>query len=319
MAAYARVTATELEVIEQVKLAYFDLDFLQNAIAETRRLEPRLQQVIDVVRTQFETNTPGVGLERLRQAQVELGKLRIRLVELEEAKTRAQARLAGVLALPASTRIEATDEVPLTRLAQQVDALVGLAEVWEPELEARRREVRRDRASISLAQRDYWPDVNVGVNWYEIGSRGLSPVADGRDAVSLGVGVNLPIYRTRLDAAVREAQNKTAASARRYAAERDRVQAEVGTLHARFREHDRMLRIVQSEILPMTEEMLALALEAYRTGRMTFQQWIDAYRTLLSQKIELHRHVAAREQAIASLERTVGCAIADVADGTALP
>ena len=315
MAAYARVTATELEVIEQVKLAYFELYFLQNAINETRRLRPRVEQVVDVVRTQFETNTPGVGLERLRQAQVELAKLEMRLVELEEAQARAQARLAGALHLPANTQIEAARDVPRSRLAQEVDVLVGLAAAWEPELEARRREVRRDEASICLAERDYWPDVSLGVNWYEIGSSGLSPVTNGRDAVSLGVGVNLPIYRNRLDAAVREARNKTAASTRRYASERDRVQAEVGTLYARFREHDRMLSIVQSQIVPMAEEMLALAPEAYSTGRMTFQQWIDAYRTLLSQKIDLHRHLAAREQAIASLERAVGCAIAEVADG----
>jgi outer membrane protein TolC len=315
MAAYARVTATELEVIEQVKLAYFELYFLQNGIAETRRLRPRLEQVVDVVRTQFETNAPGVGLERLRQAQVELAKLEIRLVELEEARARAQARLAGVLHLPANTPIEAAGEVPRSRLAQEVDVLVGLAASWQPELEARRREVSRDQASICLAERDYWPDVNLGVNWYEIGSSGLSPVANGRDAVALGIGINLPIYRHRLDAAVREAQNKTAASNRRYASERDRVQAEVAALYARFREHDRMLSVVQSEILPLTEEMLELAPEAYSTGRMTFQQWIDVYRTLLSYRVELHRHAAAREQAVASLERAVGCAIADGADG----
>ncbi len=314
MAAYARVTATELKVIEQVKLAYFDLYFLQKAIAETQRLRPRLQQVIDVVRTQFETSVPGVGLERLRQAQVELAKLEMRLVELEQTKARAQARLAGVLHLPANTQIEAAGEVPRCRLAQQVDVLVALAAAWQPELEARRREVRRDQASIWLAERDYWPDLNLGLNWYEIGSSGLSPVANGRDAVSLGVRVNLPIYRTRLDAAVREAQHETAASARRYASERDRVQAELGALYARFREHDRMLNIVQSQVLPMTEEMLQLAPEAYSTGRMTFQQWIDMYRTLLSCKIELYRHVAAREQAVASLERAVGCSIAEAAE-----
>ena len=65
----------------------------------------------------------------------------------------------------------------------------------------------------------------------------------------------------------------------------------------------------------MAEEMLELAPEAYSTGRMAFQQWIDVYRTHLSYHIELHQHVAAREQAVASLERAVGCAIADVAEG----
>jgi cobalt-zinc-cadmium efflux system outer membrane protein len=311
MAAYARVTATELEVIEQVKLAYFDLYWLGSAIAETRRLEPRLEEVMEVARTRYETNAPGAGLETVLQAEVELAKLKSRLVELEEAHRRAQARLAGVLHLPSSTRIEATEQVDRSQLAHQAELLVALAESWQPELEARRREIGRDQASICLAQREYWPDVSLGATWYEIGGAGLSPVANGRDAVSLGLGVNLPIYRGRLDAGVREARYKTAASSRRFASERDRVSAEIAALYAQFREHDRMLGIVQSDILPRAEQTLELATESYRTGRQSFQQLIDVYRTLLSYRTELHRHVAAREQTIASLERAVGCSVAE--------
>ena len=314
MAAYARATATELEVIEQVKLAYFDLYWLQGAIAETQRLEPRLEELIEVARTRYETNAPGAGLGTVLQAEVELAKLKGRLVELEEAHRRGQARLAGVLHLPSSTRIEATEPVDRSQLAHQAEMLVALAESWQPELEARRREIRRDQASICLAQREYWPDVSLGATWYEIGSAGLSPVANGRDAVSLGIGVNMPIYRGRLDAAVREARYRTAASSRRFASESDRVGAEIAALYAQFREHDRMLGIIQSDILSRAEQTLELATESYRTGRQGFQQLIDVYRTLLSYRTELHRHVAAREQAIASLERAVGCSIADMAE-----
>jgi len=308
-AAYARVTVAELEVIEQVKRAYFDLYFLQSAITETERLRPQLENVIAIARTRYETSAPGAGLDSVLQAQVELAKLKARLVELEETKVRAQARLAGVLHLSPSTRIEPAGQVDHAQLAHEAKVLVGLAESCQPELEARRREVSRDRASIRLAQRDYWPDVNLGVNWYEIGPHGLSPVANGRDAFSLGIGVNLPIYRNRLDAAVREAQNRTAASRRRYAAERDQVRAEVSALYAEFREHDRMLGIVESEILPAAEQTLELATESYRNSQTSYQQLIDVYRTLLAYRIELHQHVAARGQAVASLERTVGCSI----------
>ena len=315
MAAYARVTATELEVIEQVKLAYFDLYWIQSAIAETRRLEPRLEDLIAIARTRYETNAPGAGLETVLQAEVELAKLKSRLVELEESHRRGQARLAGALHLPSSTRIEATEQVERSPLAHEAEMLVALAETWQPALEARRREIGRDQAAICLAQREYWPDVSLGATWYEIGGAGLSPVANGRDAASLGIGVNLPIYRGRLDAAVREARYKTAASSRRFAAERDRIGVEVSALYAQFRQHDRMLQIVQSDILPRAEQTLQLAPEAYRTGRMAFQQWVDVYRTLLGYRIEPHRHVAARAQAIASLERAVGCSIAELAEG----
>jgi outer membrane protein TolC len=308
-AAYARATAAELEVIEQVKRAYLDLAFFQAAIAETRRLRPRLEDVIAIARTRYETSAAGAGLDSVLQAQVELAKLKTRLVELEEAAAGARARLAAAAHLPAGTRVEATGKPAHPDLAHQVEVLVGLAEANQPELEARRREVARDRAAIRVAERQYWPDVNLGVNWYEMGSSGLSPVANGRDAFSLGVGVNLPIYRGRLDAAVREARARTAADNRRYAAERDRLQGEVGAFYARFREHDRALAIISTEILPAAEQTLELAIESYRTSQAGYQQLIDVYRTLLDHRIEQHRRAAARAQAVASLERAVGCSI----------
>jgi outer membrane protein TolC len=309
MAAYARATAAELEVIEEVKLAYFDLWFLQAASDETRRLKPRLDDVIGIAKSRYETNAPGAGLESVYQAQIELSKLNVRLVELAEARDRADARLVAALHLPAQTRLEAAARPLDAQGVQTADVLVGLADACQPELQAGRREIERDRSSIRLAEREYWPDVTLGLNWYEMGDEGLSPVANGRDAFSLGVGANLPIYRKRLDAAVREARCNAAAAARRYGAARDRFLAEIRSLQARFREHDRMLEILRTEIVPKAADSLELSIESYRTGRQSFQQLIDVYRTLLTYRVEMHQHSAEREKAVASLERAVGCSV----------
>jgi outer membrane protein TolC len=167
----------------------------------------------------------------------------------------------------------------------------------------------RDRAAADLACREYWPDITASVNWYEMGTGGLSPVSNGRDAFSIGVGVNLPIYRQRLNAAVQEAEDKLCATARSYDAVSDRFQTEIEMLYAHYREHYRTLKILESEILPRAEETLKLALESYRAGRADFQQLMDVYRTLLRYRIDLHRHLALSAQALASLERAVGCVV----------
>jgi outer membrane protein TolC len=309
MAAYSRVASTELKVIEQVKRAYFDLYFVQNAVAETRRLERPLKDVIAVAKTKYETSAGKVGLESVFQAQVELAKLKTDLVKLEEAERQAQARLAGVMHLPPRTEIEAVRSFDRSRSQDMVATLVGLAESCQPEYEAFRREMARDRAAVDLACRNYWPDITTSFNWYEMGTEGLSPVSNGRDAFSIGVGVNLPIYRQRLSAAVQEAESKLCATARRYDAVRDRFQTEIETLHSQYREHYRTLTILESETLPRAEETLKLALESYRAGRAGFQQLMDVYRTLLRYRIDLHRHLALSEQALASLEKAVGCAV----------
>jgi outer membrane protein TolC len=228
---------------------------------------------------------------------------------LEQAKRQAQARLAGVMHLPPRTRIEAVNVINRRHVENEVETLVGLAESCQPEFEAYRREIARDRSAVDLACKQSRPDITMSFNWYEMGGGGISPVSNGRDAVSLGVGVNLPIYRQRLNAAVCEAENRLCATARRYDAARDRFQVEIETLHAQFREHHRTLQILEADIVPRAEETLKLAVESYRAGRADFQQLMDVYRSLLRYRIDLHRHLALSEQALASLERAVGCAV----------
>lgn len=309
LAAFSRVASTELEVVEQVKRAYFDLYFVQNAITETRQLEKPLEDVIAVAKTKYETNAAKAGLESVFQAQVELAKLKTDLVKLEESRRQAQARLAGTMHLPPHTRIEAVSVINRHRVENEVETLVGLAESCQPEYEAYRREIARDRSAVALAGKQAWPDITMSFNWYEMGGGGISPASNGRDAFSVGVGVNLPIYRPRVNAALCEAENKLCASVRRYDAVRDRFQVEIETLHAQFREHHRTLQILESDIVPRAEETLKLAVESYRAGRADFQQLMDVYRSLLRYRVDLHRHVALREQALASLERAVGCAV----------
>lgn len=317
MAAYARATALELKVVEQVKRSYFDLSYVQNAISETKKLEQPLKDVIRIAKAKYEASAGRGGLESLLQTQVELAKLQTAIIEFERNRADAQAKLAGILHLPAGTRIDALPNLKQTDLAHTAKTLLGLIEDCQPELFARRHEIARDQSSIDLARREFWPDVTFGVSWYEMADRGISPVSNGQDAFSLGFGVNLPIYRKRLRAAVREAEYKKSATILKYAADRDRLQAEVEALYALFEAQDRVLKILEAELLPPADQTLQLSVESYRTGTLEFQQLIDSYRTLLSYRIDYHKRKALREQAIASLERVVGCAITGSLNGNA--
>lgn len=312
VAACARVMAAELQVTEEVKKTYYDLYFVDRAIEETRKIEQLLKDIVEVAEQRYRTGAGQTGLEDVLQIRNELSKLRISLIQLEQSRRQFQARLLATLHVHQTVSIQTERNIDRVGLSQRAEVLVGLVEGWQPELEARRHELARDRTAIEVAQREYWPDVTMSVNWFEIGSPGLSPVANGRDAFSMGVGVNLPIYRGRLDAAVREAQCQAAATAQRYATTQDRFRAEVYALHAQFSEHDQVLEILQQEIVPRSTEAFELVTAAYQTGRAEFQQLLDTYRTLLQYRIDLHRRESLREQAVASLERAVGGVVTSV-------
>lgn len=308
-ATFARMAAAELAVIEEVKLAYYELYFLDRAIDVNRDLESRLKDVISIAKSKYETAGEKTGLETVLQAQVELAQLQTVFVQLEQAKEKAKARLAKSLHAPPGLSLELTPSIREGDVPKSADVLVALIDQCQPELDALRREMNRDQAAISLANKNYYPDVTLGFNWHAIGPSGLSAVATGEDAYALMVGVNLPVYRQKLDASVREAQFKAARTSQMYSATWDAVRAEVQTLHAHAIEHDRIIRILNDDILPKAKQTLDLSIEAYRVDRITFQQLIDNYETLLRHRIDYYRRLSQREQALAALERAVGCAI----------
>ena len=311
--AFADLADIELGVIEAVKLAYYDLYVLDESERIYTELRPRIADLTTIARERYETNSAQVGLESVLQAQIRLRELDITLVKIRQGKVKAVARIAKAIHLPRGATIDIEPQLEPSLQPKQLDTLVGMLDECHPRLKARREAVARDEWRVDLARRDYFPDATVGFNWNAIGEQGLSAVANGRDAFSLSVGVNLPIYVNKRRAEVREARMKAGQSSQEYEVAWDALRADVELYYADVREQDEVLKILDQDILKKSQQTFDLSTEAYRVGRIGFQQLIDNYDTLLRLRIEYFMRTAAREQAIARLERVVGCAIAEPA------
>lgn len=67
---------------------------------------------------------------------------------------------------------------------------------------------------LLLGAFQYYPDVTLKAGWGEITTNlAIAPTANGNDNVGLGLSFNLPLYRDKLAANVREAQSSTIAAA----------------------------------------------------------------------------------------------------------
>jgi cobalt-zinc-cadmium efflux system outer membrane protein len=310
-AAFSDLADVELGVVEQVKLAYYDLYFLDHSDRIYRELRPKIADLITIARQRYETNSAQVGLESVLQAEIRLRELDITLVKIDQGQVKAAARLAQAIHLPRGAAIRIQTRLDRTPQPKQVQILVAMLDECHPRLRARREAVTRDDWRIDLARRDYFPDATVGINWGAIGEHGLSAVANGNDDLAISLGINLPIYVGKRRAAVREARLKTGQSSQEYEAAWDSLRADVEQYYADVREQDDVLKILDQDILTKAQQTFDLSIEAYRVGRIGFQQLIDNYDTLLRLRIEYYMRSAAREQAIARLERSVGCAIAE--------
>ena len=131
-------------------------------------------------------------------------------------------------------------------------------------------------------------------------------MANGRDAVLLGVGFNVPLYRKRIEAGVREAEARTVADTRRYDSLKDRTQEQVKDLFVRARSQEELLQLLHEDIIPKADQTRRVSLSSYPRGDVDFAELIDDWRQSLKFQLAYQRQESQLRQTLASLERVVG-------------
>lgn len=302
--ARAELAAVELETITQVKKAYFELYFIQQAVAIIEAEEQLLGEIRDVANTRYRTG--GTSQQDVLRAELEISNTENELITLRQRLASGQARLARLLHLPPQSQLYALETLPDEDLPRSLEQLQVEAVRARPELHMKLAELERDQYAVELANLNYKPDLTFGASWIDVASAGISPVANGRDAFLLSVGGNLPVYRKRLDASVRSAEAKAVSSAREYDALRDGTLEEVTDLFTKAKSQQDMLVLFRDDILPKARQTLQVSSQAYNVGEVDFLQLIDNWRQLLRYEIAHRRLEASLRQTLADLEKTVG-------------
>jgi outer membrane protein TolC len=247
-----------------------------------------------------------VSQQDVLRRQLEASNLESELVKLQQQLRSAQAKLARLLHVSPDTPVRAADTLPDEEIPRDLERLYQQAIAARPELHAQLAAIERDRGKAKLARLNCFPDVTLGFTWINTAAAGISPVANGRDAFLLGATANLPVYRKRLSAGVREAQAQAVAAARQYDSLRDQTLEEVADLFAQAASQQELLQLLREDMIPTAEQTLTVSIQAYDVGQVDFLQLIDNWRQLLRLQIARERLEADLRQTLASLERVVG-------------
>jgi len=299
------LAAAELEVIAQVKRAYYELYYIQQAIRITEEDKKLLLDLTKIAEVKYRAGT--VSQQDVLRAQLELSNLESELIRLRQELESSQARLAQLLHVSPDTPLRAVEQLPKEQIPGDLEHLYHQAVAIRPELQAQLAAIQRDRRGVELARLSYFPDFAFTVDWAGMTAAGaMAPTADGVPDVGIGMMVNVPIYRKRLDAGVREAEAKTVASARKYDSIRDQTVQEVKDLFVQATSQYELIKLFRDDVIPKADQTLRVSSIAYETGQTDFLQVIDNWRQLLRFRIMYQRLESQLQQTLASLERVVG-------------
>lgn len=304
-AARAQLAAKELEVIEQVTRAYYQLNYLEQAIRITQESRQLLTRVLEIADAKYKTGD--TSQQDVLRLQAQLFTVDSDLVRLQQELESSRADLTQLLHVSPETAVQTIPQTSVEDIPRDLNSLYQQAIAARPELHAVLSEVQRNRENVELAHLEYRPDVTLSVGWAEMTTnRALAPTADGMDNVTAGVMVNLPVYRKRLDAGVREAEAQVVASAREYDQLRDQTMRDVKSLFTQVTSQQELLGLLRNSIIPKTQQALDLSISEYPVGKTQFVQMLDNWRELLRLQIMQQQLEAQLRQSLASLARMLG-------------
>jgi outer membrane protein TolC len=236
------------------------------------------------------------------RADVEVARIRAEIRRMETLRRAAAARLNGLLDRPGSTPVPSPQLGPPPAAIPGIDTLRTWARESRPALRRTRLALSRAETRVSLARREIWPDLTVGVSY---GRRDAG--VEIQHMASAMVGFSVPIHAGSRQLAVREeAEAMVRMSDADLAELQARVDARVAELVAELDRARSLVELYRTEVLPQARANVESALSSYRVGEVDFATLVDAQLAVDGYEAELYELRADYGRALAALESTLG-------------
>jgi outer membrane protein, heavy metal efflux system len=301
-AAHERSQDVRWELRARAAMAFYDLyqaDRSLEVAAATRRL---VQDIATTAQTMY---TVGDGRQAdVLKAQVEVARTSEDIVRMRTMRVAMASRLAGLLDNEPDSALDSPALPAFPASLPTLDSLQRLAELNRPMIRAGLADVRAADASLKLAAREIWPDLQIGVQY------GQRPGAMGRGTERMGsamVGATLPIFaRSRQLKMREEAEAMKVMAVADLAAMRAETRARVAELYADLGRARNLAVLYRGTVLPQSRAAVTSSLASYRVGQVNLMTLLDNQMTVNRYEQELFALDAAQGKALAELEMLTG-------------
>ena len=314
-AAFHDVRDARLQVVQAAQLAYYEYYLVHRSIALSRQNLRVLDEFRAAAEAKYETNQ--VTQQDVLQADVELAEVQRRGLELRRMEHVAVARINTLLRRdPQAPLPNPPQELQKATPAPPPSMLLQVAVQQRPDLAAIAARVRAEEATLNLAQKQYYPDLDV-FGRYDSFWQPASTQSDLRGQV--GVNVNVPTYPRRLHAAVNEAKARLAQRRAEYRQLATDIQFEVQSAYEQLEESRQAVDLYNQRFLPAAEQNATAAADNYNVGKLNFLGLTQAQRQLIEIREKQQTAVAGYHQRRADLERMLGGPIPEMSQAEHVP
>lgn len=291
---------TRLAVMRDVRKTYWGYQLATQTLKVLNEQRELMQQFNDAANAAYRAGRS--AQQDLLRINVEISTLDNRITQATQQQQTMLARLNTLLDRSASAplQIKLIDETPNTDLTEQHWQQQALEH--SPQLEMIHIAIAQARKQLKLAHLKRIPDLTVMLNYAAVSDHGTSLAANGTDQIYAGLGINLPIWQDKLDAAEHQAVARIRELLSQLLALRNQLQYDVADMVSRVQSQQKQDTLYHGTILPQAQQAVEASLSSYRAGHSSFVNLIDNWRKMLDLQIMTLKNHTLWQQNLAQLQ-----------------
>ena len=283
-------------ILEQVKIAYFHLAYLQQTLNVLERSGTTLKQL---AATELSRYRVGEGSQAdVLKAELEHTKL-VREFTMHHAEmAQYESQLKLLLHRPQDSADIVAEDLKLTRLAFSARELLSFAPGQNPAVQSEKATLDKQAVQLQSAERAGKPDFSVGYMFEKTDSR-------YRDYYMLTVGVTLP-RRRRVNAEIAEAAEMQQKAKASLDAELQQQLSEVQKQYVSATSSAELLSEYKDGLIPQAQSVLRAHLAAFESAKGELSSVLLALYDALNLERDSAQALLDHEIAVAHLETLTG-------------
>ena len=301
-AAYLDVEDSRLQVRLAADLAFFEYFLVTRLLELNGENARKMQEFYESAQARYRTNR--AEQQDVLQAELERADLARRQLELERMRQVAIARINTLLRRWPDAPLPPPPGEPEPPAAPEDKSLAWqMALQQRPDLAALAWRVQAAEAALELAYKNYYPDFDTFARydtWWQPAS------TQGPLRTQIGMAMNLPVYRQKLQAAVCEAQSRLNQRRAEFDQRALQIQYEVLSAAEQVDESRKTVALYSERLIPAAEQNVAAARTSYDVGKLNFLQLAQTQRQLIAIRERQIESLVAYHRRASELARAIG-------------
>ena len=305
-AAHLEETAKYQDVVQEVKVAYFNILRAQRIQGAAQQSVEMLSAHRDVAENYF--NVGMIPKNDLLHAEVELANGKQALVRAKNAVELAKSSFNTVLKRKIFTPVEVVDILAYHPLNQSFEECLNVAQQARPELKISSLKAAQAGKFVRVAQSDYFPALSVVGNYRRSGDNPSVSGSDYQDAENWSVMAvaswnfwEWGKTKFRVDAS-KSRENQALEASKEL---NDQITLEIKNAYLMLQETESQI-VVWQKVIEQAEENFRISEERYKERVATSTEVLDAQTLLTKAKSEYANALGDYNVNYAKLQRAMG-------------